>query len=44
MLLVEELKEAATVILKLYQKIKFKDAYKVLSEVKTSEGQSEVGE
>ena len=39
MLLVEDLKEAETVILKLYQKTEFKDAYTILSEVKTSEGQ-----
>ena len=39
MFLVEELKEAEIVILKLYQKLEFKDAYKILSEVKTSEGQ-----
>ena len=39
MLLVEELKETETVIQKLYQKMEFKDAYKILSEVKTIEGQ-----
>ena len=38
MLLVKGLKEAETVILKLYQKMQFKDAYKILSEVKTSDG------
>ena len=32
MVLVEDLKEAETVILKLYQKMDFKDAYKILSE------------
>ena len=39
MLLVEDLEEAEIVILKLYQKLKFKDACKILNEVKTSEGQ-----
>ena len=39
MLLAEDLKEAETVVLKLYQKIEFKDAYKILNEVKTQEGQ-----
>ena len=38
MLLVEDLKQAEIVILKLYQKVEFKDAYRILSEVKTSEG------
>ena len=38
MLLAEDLKEAEIVILKLYQKLEFKDTYKILSEVKTSEG------
>ena len=38
-LLVQGLKEAETVVLKLYHKMKFKDAYKVVSEVKTIEGQ-----
>ena len=38
MLLVKGLKEAETVILKLYQKMQSKDAYKILSEVKTSDG------
>ena len=42
-LLVEDLKEAETVILKLYQKMEFKDAYKILSEVNTSEGQNRFG-
>ena len=36
---IEDLKEAETVILKLYQKMELKDAYKLLSQVKTSEGQ-----
>ena len=40
MLLAEDLKEAETVVLKLYQKIEFKDAYKILNEVKTQEGQN----
>ena len=39
MLVVEDLKEAETVILRLYQKMEFKDAYKILTEVKTQEGQ-----
>ena len=39
MMLVEDLQEAEIVILKLYQKLEFKDAYKILSEVMTSEGQ-----
>ena len=39
MLVVEDLKEAETVILRLYQKMEFKDAYKILTEVKTKEGQ-----
>ena len=39
MLLVEDLKEAEAVIQKLYEKMKFKDAYRILSQVKTSEGQ-----
>ena len=39
MLLVEDLKEAEIVVLKLYQKLELKDTYKILSEVKTSEGQ-----
>ena len=38
MLLVQDLKQAEIVILKLYQKVEFKDAYRILSEVKTSEG------
>ena len=39
MLLVKHLKEAEAVILKLYQKMEFKDACKILNEVKTQEGQ-----
>ena len=39
MLLLKDLKEAEAVILKLYQKIEFKDACKILNEVKTQEGQ-----
>ena len=39
LLLVEDLMKAQTVILKLYQKMEFKDAYKILNEVKTKEGQ-----
>ena len=39
MLLVEDLKEAETVIMKLYPKIQLKDACKILSEVKANEGQ-----
>ena len=36
---IEDLKEAEMVTLKLYQKMEFKDEYKLLSQVKTSEGQ-----
>ena len=38
-LLVEDLKEAESVILKLYQNMEFKDACKIFSEVNTNEGQ-----
>ena len=39
MLLVEDPKNAEAVILKLYLKMEFKDAYKILSKVKTSKSQ-----